>query len=127
MTERPYIPGYLFCFFDIEIDPWPRINSTRGVKRLLPVSRPNPTAMPEAVMAVLLAKCNGKYVDAPEVDTEIARVLFVGAKVSLRDGALVDHRGRIEWTDQERVRVLLSIFNRPTRVTVPARSVEIVL
>src|SRR6056297_1872092 len=53
----PLFPGYLFVQFDPEAADWRRVNSTRGVTRLITDTRGRPAVMPKAFMSALLARC----------------------------------------------------------------------
>lgn len=126
-TERPYIPGYIFIRFDADEDPhWPKINYVRGIQSLMYSASERPAPIKEAAMAVLLDRCNGDRVKAEDIDMALAKVLPIGSSVRVVDGAFADFVGKVAWSDQDRVRVVLSLFGRPTKLTMPSRSVALV-
>lgn len=116
ITRKPWLPGYIFIPFDIDNPIWPRINSTRGVKRLMPEWMERPSPVRDDAMQVLLDQCNGQTVRAMEVDRAIAKVLWPGATVQVNEGPFAGFTGTVEWTDKDRVKVLCFIFGRTTAV-----------
>lgn len=116
ITRKPWLAGYIFIPFDIEEPNWPRINNTRGVKRLMPEWMERPSPVRDDAMQVLLDQCNGQVVKATEVDRAIAKVLWPGALVKAHDGPFAGFNGTVEWTDKDRAKVLMFIFGRTTPV-----------
>ncbi len=126
-TERCYIPGYIFIRFDpVEDERWPQINYARGIQTLLYSSAEKPAPIRDIVMNVLLDRCNGDRVKAEELDAVLCRVIAVGSVVRVGEGAWSGFVGPVVWSDQDRVKVMLSMFGRPTKATLSNRSVELV-
>lgn len=123
-TERPYIPGYIFVRFDPDEDSnWPQINFVRGVQTLLYSASERPAPIKDAAMAVLLDRCNGDRVKAEDIDFALSKVFPVGSSVRLVDGAFSQFVGKVAWSDQDRVKVVLSLFGRQAKLTMPSRFV----
>lgn len=126
-TERPYIPGYIFVQFDpIEQPLWPTINYVRGIQSLLYNGVETPAPIKDAAMRVLFERCNGDRVKAEDLDLALSRVMPIGSNVRAVDGPFEGHVGKVDWSDDDRVRVVLSIFGRATKVSLKSRSVELV-
>lgn len=125
-TERPYIPGYIFVRFDANEDVrWPDINFVRGIQTLLYSASEKPAPIRDAVMAVLLERCNGDRVKAEELDAALVKFFVVGSDVRVTEGAFAQHVGRVAWNEKDRVRVVLSLFGRPTNVSLPSRQLQL--
>ncbi len=126
-TERPYIPGYIFVQFDpVEDNHWPTINFVRGIQTLLYSANEKPARIRDAAMAVLLDRCNGDRVKAEDIDAALSKIVPIGSVVRVVAGSFEGFTGRVEWSDQDRVRVLLSLFGRPTKAVMLSRAVELV-
>jgi len=123
-TERPYIPGYIFVRFDPSEDVhWPKINYIRGIQSLLYSASEKPAPIKDAAMAVLLDRCNGDRVKAEDLDFALSKVFLVGTDVRVVDGTFSELVGRVLWSDRYRVKVLLSLFGRPTNVSLLSKHV----
>lgn len=123
-TERPYISGYIFIRFDANEDTrWPTINYVRGIQTLLYSGPERPAPIKDAAMAVLLDRCNGDRVKAEDIDLALSKVCPVGSMVRVVDGTFTDFVGKVAWSDQDRVKVVLSLFGRQTKVAMPSRAV----
>lgn len=125
-TERPYLPGYIFIRFDPHEDVhWPKINFVRGIQTLLYSASEKPAPIKDAAMAVLLDRCNGDRVKAEDIDLALTKVLPIGSQARVVDGSFKDFVGTVAWSDQERVRIVLGLFGRQTKITLPSRAVEL--
>jgi transcription antitermination factor NusG len=126
-TERPYIPGYIFIRFDpVEDVHWPKINYVRGIQSLLYSASEKPAPIKDAAMAVLLDCCNGDRVKAEDIDLALTKVLPVGSTVRVVNGAFSEFVGKVAWSDQDRVKVVLSLFGRQTKLTMNSRHAVLV-
>lgn len=123
-TERCYIPGYIFIRFDpIEDERWPQINFARGIQSLLYSASEKPAPIRDVVMNVLLDRCDGDRVKAEEIDNVISRIIPVGATVRLQEGPFEGFTGKVVWSEDDRLKAVLSVFGRATKVTLPYKSV----
>jgi transcription antitermination factor NusG len=123
-TERCYIPGYIFVRFDpVEDIHWPQINYVRGIQTLLYAAHEKPAPIKDVAMAVLLDRCNGDRVKAEDIDLALSKVVPVGAMVRVVEGSFSEFVGRVSWSAQDRVKVVLSLFGRATNVSLPVKQV----
>jgi transcriptional antiterminator RfaH len=118
----PLFPRYLFVAFDVTVDPWFAINSTRGVAYLVR-QQDIPIAVPEGIIESLK-----KSADLEEVVPLSTLALFrQGEQLEIREGAFVGHTGYYEkMTDDGRVQLLLTLLGRSVKVAVPIHAVDAV-
>ncbi len=114
----PAFPSYLFTRFDVAVDRWRCIHSTRGVRRLFGSTPERPTPVPDRAIAVLLAEGWAKpvMVDLP--------ALLPGQAVRVCDGPFLGQHGECLWSEADRVALMLTMFGRPTPVLLERRQVE---
>ncbi|AJE48775.1 transcription termination/antitermination protein NusG [Celeribacter indicus] len=110
-TRREQLfPGYLFVALDPLGTAWRKVNSTRGVARLVSfANRPSP--VPSDLMSDLVIRCDSGGRLLP--DAELAE----GDAVRVRSGPFANFTTMVERIDREkRIWVLLEILGRETRV-----------
>lgn len=108
---QPLFPGYLFVSFDPASGGWRKINATYGITRLVAFGN-DPAPVPPALLAALMARCDGEGALQPPC------AFTPGDEVRVTKGPFADFVARIEELDsQERVWLLLDILGRPTRVS----------
>ncbi len=108
---QPLFPGYLFVSFDPASGGWRKINATYGITRLVAFGS-DPAPVPPALVAELMARCDG------EGQLQPPTAFAPGDSVRVTKGPFADFVARIEKLDsQERVWLLLDILGRPTRVS----------
>lgn len=121
-VEEPLFHTYIFVRFDIERDRWRSINGTRGVKGLMSLD-PNPekpTPMPEGGLDAIRERYRlGEFRPPPPPDP-----IVVGELVRLKDGPFAGYEGFCKESTERRIEVLLSIFGRKTKVSLPPKAVE---
>lgn len=100
--------GYLFVTFDIRLDPWQRINGTRGVKRILSLSGGSPSSIEPEIAEFLLLK----YRDGPIRDPASVMRDLTNEVVRITNGAFEGHTGIVQWHDSTCVKLLLHVFGR---------------
>ena len=119
---RPLFPNYFFTPLDLDEDCWERVRySVRGVKELLGgfgVERPTP--VPQRVMNELLIKCG----HGPLRELAELTLFKKNEQVRIIEGPFTGEWGRVEWSDEARVSVLLTFFGRDTPVTLSVAAVE---
>lgn len=117
--EAPLFPGYLFVRFAPESHGWTAVNATRGISRLILTDVRKPTALPSTFMAGLLARCDARGMITPPPD------LKTGDTIRILSGPFADTVAKIEsLADGERIRILMDLLGRETRMSVPKDSVE---
>ena len=127
LTERCYIPGYIFIQFDpVEQPNWPSINYTRGIHSLLYMGPEKAAPIRDSAMNIILDRCNGDRVKAEDIDFAISKIIPVGANVKIVDGPFAGFEGPVKWSDGQRIKVLLSLFGRPMQTGFKSKHVELV-
>lgn len=122
-TEQPYLRGYIFVAIDTDFDHWRGINFARGVKTLLYSAPYKPALVRQEAMAALLSICNGKYeTDFSAIDRAIAKVLPPGTTVKVPS---LGQSGKVTWTHNDRVRVMLSFLGTTREVELSRQAVEV--
>lgn len=112
----PLFPNYLFVEFDVSRDQWRRINSTRGVLRLLTWDGA-PQPVPRGVVDGLVA---GTRSDGTFDWTSRFRI---GGPICIADGPFAEFAGTLESLDAAgRVRVLLDLLGRSVSVALRCES-----
>lgn len=121
-TEVPMFDGYIFVRFDLRRDHWGAIVNTRGIRDpgLVGMRPGHPSPLPDDLIAFV-----GKHA------TELNREFIARAKASLKGrtllvtaGAWSGFQGVCTTHRNDRVRVLLTLFGRPTEVEMPTSRVE---
>jgi transcription antitermination factor NusG len=121
---RPFFPGYLFVELDLDTtQDWGAITRTPGVRSLLSTQEHRPLPVPYGIVEALMeqGRAGDGAIDpgtAPKFPP-LARGQAV--RVTL-GGADID--SVVQMTDQERVWVLLRLFDRETVTEVPRGSVR---
>jgi transcriptional antiterminator RfaH len=110
-VQAPLFPGYLFVTIDMQKQRWRSVSSTVGVSHLV-CHGDEPGVVPSEVIASLRAR---------EDDRGFIRLrpgqFATGQRVKIGDGAFAECIALFEgMTDNERVTVLLELFNRKVRV-----------
>jgi len=114
-VETPLFPSYLFALFDVRRDPWGEIMRQPGVLRLLGENK-RPRPLPHGFVEGLLVSASLRGV-VSNLTPQLA-ALAAGDEVLLLAGPFADHRGRVLWASGERVRLLFTLFGRPTEAEV---------
>lgn len=119
VTEKPLFPGYVFVQFDPNGAGWTSINSTRGISRLIITDIRKPTPLPDTFMSGLMARCDALGVVTAPADLE------VGDTIRVLSGPFADAVAKIEeFTDGERLQILMDLMGQKTRVSVSKNRVE---
>lgn len=123
---RPVFGGYIFANFDPIEQAWRFINSTRGIRSLISSSPERPTRIRNEIMAALIERCDGEFIPSLVVDEVLSTFIPVGATVKLTGGSYEKFRGPVTSVLDDRIKVMLQIFGRPSEVSVPRTLVELV-
>ena len=114
---RPFFPGYLFVELDLSDPSWASIGRTQGVKRLMSSPEMRPLPVPLGFVEALMAQGRAGDGAIDPGATPNFPVLSPGQRVRVTVGG-TDLDTVVHLSDQERVWVLLRLFDRdvPTEV-----------
>ena len=93
---RPRFPGYVLLQLDLNAPGWARVNSTRGVRHLLPIHLERPVALPKGFVEALMAKPDDEHVLIEYGQDEVVRLLV---------GPLAGILAHVESQDEDRLHV----------------------
>ena len=111
---RPLFPGYLFVQLDAREGPWRKINSTRGIARLVRLGA-EPSVVPDAIIAGLMARCNELGI------IQDAGTLVVGDRAQVTQGPFSGFIATIANIEANvRIYILLDIMGQATTVSIDA-------
>jgi transcriptional antiterminator NusG len=119
-TRRKLFPGYVLVEMDLDEPTWFLIRETPGVGDLLG-SHGRPEAMPPEEIDRILGQVE-KDTDKPKLKIEFSP----GDAVKIKDGPFVNYDGVVDEVDTKngRVKVIITVFNRPTSVELGYWQVE---
>ncbi len=120
ITERKFFPGYLLIEMELNDKTWYLIQNTPGVAGFVG-TKTRPVALEEDEVKEILKQTE----EAKE--KPVPKVLFAsGESVRVKDGPFKNFTGTIEDTNLEkgRIKVMISIFGRPTPVELEAWQIE---
>lgn len=124
VTERQYIPGYMFVAFDWLEDIWQPINWTRGVRKVMMTPTERPIAVREDAMELMLACVDHEgYVVAASADAGL-EWLRIGRTAKITAGPFAGRVGTVAKTNGDRVTLLMSFMNSTRPVEMRARRLE---
>ena len=118
----PLFPRYLFVAFDIEMDHWSPINSTKGVSYILR-QEGCPIKVPEGIVEAL------QKTASPETIVPLSSLILFkrGDLLEVQEGAFAGYVGVFEkMRDGERVQLLLDLLGRKIKLEVPVQAVQAV-
>lgn len=122
-------PRYLFAQFR-RADDWQIIRDLPGVDYILGTRPDTPAPIPDDAIDIIRKVCeinDCRYptgVDLQNLDAPAP--LAVGSMAQFTSGSMVDCRGICEWSDAERVKLLMTILGREVRVVARRSMVEAV-
>lgn len=118
--RKPLFPGYLFVAFNLDDASWRSIPYTRGVKRLISATAETPTPLPRGCVSELYRR----LVAAGHIMTR-SENLMPGDRIEVLDGTFAYWTGILEASTRDRVTVLLDLFGRSTRTTMPRSAIRL--
>ncbi len=120
LGPAPLFPGYLFVRFDAGVQRWRSVNGTVGVARLI-MGDDGPAPIASAIVETLMAQRDVQgYIPLP-AKPEFA----AGEVVRISGGSFAASLGLFEdFTDQDRVAVLLELLGRKVRVVLDQDMIE---
>jgi transcription antitermination factor NusG len=131
---RPARTGLLFARYMFaqfrRSDPWQAIHNLPGVDCILGTAHDRPSPMSDQAILAVRGMCleNGcRYPDGVDLHNLDAFVpLEIGSVARFISGSMADRQGICEWSDSERVKLLMSILGRDVRITARRSMVEAV-
>jgi transcription antitermination factor NusG len=116
---RPLFATYLFIQFDVRADPWGAILRLPGVRRMLRGADGQPEPLRLGVVEAIQKR--GRAGDGV-IDDEAA-AFPVGDPLRIVDGPFREWTGVCQWSTDEAVGVLMTLFGREKVVEVPRAQV----
>lgn len=119
LESRKFYPGYVFVEMEMNEQTWHLVKETPKVTGF--IGNQNPTPVPEREIASITeAIAKGAVASKPRVSFEI------GDQVRVIDGPFANFSGSVEEVkaDRQKVKVLVTIFGRPTAVELGYNQVE---
>lgn len=111
VEKRPMFPGYIFVEIDLlDMPVWRTINSHRGAIRMLMLTSGCPGVLPVGLVEDLISR--------GDVFTDFNQVvkLVRGQKIQFTAGPLSGISGIVQWTNREKVALLVDLLGRETLV-----------
>lgn len=118
-SSKTFYPGYIFVEMTMSDQAWHLVRDTPKVTGFVGGNKPQPVPAPE-IQSVVQQVEDGAAKPRP-------RVMFsAGDHVRVNDGAFANFTGTVEEVkpEKQKVRVLVSIFGRPTPVELDYGQVE---
>lgn len=117
----PLFGNYLFVAFDKKVHEWRRLWNVYGVRRIFSSSPDNPTPVPDEAIDTLL-QC------FTETSPKQQQIISKGARVKITEGPLSTMENPIgicDWTDGQRIALLLDVMSGNVRIEFALSSVEL--
>ena len=111
-SSRKFYPGYILVQVDLDDETWHIVNDTAKVTGFLG-GQDKPTPIPDREAERILSRMEaGKLKPTPKFNFEI------GDEIRVADGPFANFNGTVQEVNPEKgkIRVLVSIFGRPTPV-----------
>jgi transcription termination/antitermination protein NusG len=120
LSSRKFYPGYIMVQMELNDDTWHLVKDTPKVTGFIG-SKDEPVAIPEEDAAKIIAQMQeGVLRPKPKIKFE------QGDKVQVTDGPFANFAGVVDEVrpDRGRVRVMISVFGRPTPVELEFTQLE---
>jgi transcriptional antiterminator NusG len=118
--ERVFLPGYVLVEMELDNDLWHVIKNTPRVTGFLGTGD-NPVALSEAEVSSILFRSDVSK-DKPTMKVKFTK----GEQVRINEGAFANFNGAVDDVneDKQTLKVMVSIFGRPTPVELTFSEVE---
>jgi len=119
LEQRKFYPGYVFVQMEMTPQTWTLVKETPKVTGF--IGNQNPTPVPQSEIDSITTQ-----VEHGTATTTIRVNFDVGDQVRVTDGPFANFTGSIEEvkTERQKVKVLVTIFGRPTAVELGYNQVE---
>ena len=120
-TTRKIYPGYMFVQMEIDNATFHLVKSTPKVTGFIGGSR-TPPPIPEDEVRRITRQVDEEEADVPKITVQFER----GEEIRIVDGPFASMKGKVEEVNMARakLRVMVSIFGRPTSVELDFPQVE---
>ena len=120
-TTRKVFPGYIFVNMEINTETWHVVKTTPKITGFIGGSRNPPPISDEEIRRII-----GVESEEDQDETTVVIDFERGDEVNIIDGPFASMKGRVEEVNQARgkLRVMVSIFGRPTAVELDFTQVE---
>jgi transcription antitermination factor NusG len=107
--ERPLFGNYIFARF-ARHGYWQQLRDMECVDTILGLAPDAPTPLPDRAIELIRGMCdaNGCFHERGEVPNSL-----VGTLMRVTDGSFTSFEGICDWSDGQRVRLMLAMFGRP--------------
>ena len=118
--DRVFLPGYVFVEMDLDNDLWHLVKNTPRVTGFLQTGD-TPNALSEAEVNSMLQRADVQK-DKPKLKVKFAK----GEQVRITEGPFANFNGAVDDVneDKQTLKVMVSIFGRPTPTEVEFSQVE---
>ena len=114
---RPLFPGYLFVQIDPDHSPWRRVNSTRGVVRLVRLGA-ELSVVPNEIVEALMARCDKQSILRQTSETQSSQ-LHAGNQIQVMQGPFSGFIATISDIEpNNRINILIEIMGQTTKVAI---------
>jgi transcription termination/antitermination protein NusG len=120
-NTRKVFPGYIFVHMEIDTETWHVVKTTPKITGFIGGSRNPPPISEEEIRRII-----GVESEDENEETTVVIDFERGDEVNIIDGPFASMKGRVEEVNQARgkLRVMVSIFGRPTAVELDFTQVE---
>src|ERR1700710_524083 len=120
VIERVFLPGYVLVEMELDNDLWHVIKNTPRVTGFLGTGD-KPVALSEAEVSSIIFRSDSSK-DKPSMKVKFAK----GEQVRINEGAFANFNGAVDDVneDKQTLKVMVSIFGRPTPVELTFSNVE---
>ena len=120
---RPLFPGYVFVQLNPNQGPWRRVNSTRGIARLV-CNGTKPSVVPSSIVTALMTNCDKQSVIRQIVGARSSQ-LQVGGQAQVTRGPLSGFLTTVTKIEpNNRIKILIEIMGHKTEVAVNADAIQ---
>ena len=120
-NTRKVFPGYIFVQMEINTETWHVVKTTPKITGFIGGSRNPPPITEEEIKRII-----GVESEDEQDETTVVIDFDRGDEINIIDGPFASMKGRVEEVNQARgkLRVMVSIFGRPTAVELDFTQVE---
>jgi len=120
-VKQKYFPGYILIHMDLRPELWHLLMGVQRVTGFIGGTREEPMALPPEELRQIK-----QHIDEGLQQSSVEEIFVLGQKVMITEGPFVNFSGNIDEINNEKnkLKILVSIFGRPTPVEVEFDQVE---